>query len=93
MLCRDNKLKEEEMSSSNLLGDGAVANKAASILNKTVSMMRKYLCSLRAVSECTVLFWIGLDLIGFDLIALDSILFYTILLHFEVDSIKRCFIM
>ena len=25
------------MSSSNLLGDGAVANKAASILNKTVS--------------------------------------------------------
>ena len=30
-------LKEEEMSSSNLLGDGAVANKAASILNKTVS--------------------------------------------------------
>ena len=54
------------MSSSNLLGDGAVANKAASILNKTVSMMCKYSCSVRAVLDRTVLFWIGLDWIRLD---------------------------
>ena len=66
ILCCDNKLKEEEMSSSNLLGDGAVANKAASILNKTVSMMCKYSCSVRAVLDRTVLFWIGLDWIRLD---------------------------
>ena len=47
--------KEEEMSSSNLLGDGAVANKAASILNKTVSQSL-----FRSVHNHTVLYSIVL---------------------------------
>ena len=60
-MCCDYELKEEEMSSSNLLGDGAVANKAASILNKTVRLMCTYVYCVRGGLYCVVLDCIALQ--------------------------------
>ena len=60
------------MSSSNLLGDGAVANKAASILNKTVSQsvsISQYII----IQCCVVLCCVVLCFSGFSLTKINLI--------------------